>query len=91
MGRITNARRAGSAPTRPIDRNRGSGSRSTNRSSADELLREGPRVLLRSAGMFVIGAVILFVVGLVLEAVAFSVVAVFTVITAMYLRQKLSR
>jgi len=70
-----------------MDRDRGSGSGATNGSGTDQQLREVPRLVLMSAGMYAVGAVILFAVGLILEGVAVSVMAIATTICAVYLRR----
>ncbi len=91
MGLIKNSRRAVAAPTHLMDRDRGSGSGATNGSSTDQRLREVPRLVLMSAGMYAVGAVILFAVGLILEGVAVSVMAIATTICAVYLRRSHQR
>ena len=94
MGRINKSRRAGSAPFHPMDLDRGPDSGATTGLSTDQLLRDGPRRLLMAGGMYVVGAVICFAAGFVLEAIAVSVLAVATVVAAAYLtrsHRRLSR
>jgi hypothetical protein len=69
-----------------MDPDRGSGSRATNCFSTDQRLLQAPRLMLMSVGIYAVAAVILFAVGLVLEGVAFAVMAIVTTIGAVYLR-----
>jgi hypothetical protein len=86
MSRFNSSRRAGAASTQPTDPDRGSGSAATNRFSTDQRLPEASRLMLMSVGMYAVAAVILFAVGLVLEGIAFAVMAIVTTIGAVYLR-----
>jgi hypothetical protein len=91
MSLFNSSRRAGAASIQPIDPDRGSGGGATDDVSTDQGLRDAPRLMLMSVGIYAVAAVILFAVGLVLEGVAFGVMAIVTTIGAVYIRALLQR